>query len=195
MSRGSSESERVRAFFALKPNEQLGTILIRQLIGLKKTLPESSVRWVWPDNLHLTLRFLGSADLDSQLKPLVLRSFALATLIKPFTIRIGSPRLFPDAHRPVVIASEIESSGPLCKLVKRIESEVSGQGFPAETREFRPHLTLGRIKRGRGSRIRLEASDAPGVEWKVDDFVLMRSETKPEGAVYSEIARFPLDLT
>ncbi len=130
------------------------------------------IRWVAADRVHLTLKFLGEVDEESE------RSIAEALVRAvvghaPFEARVTAPGAFPNIRRPRIIWLGLA---------------LADLGFEREQRAFRPHLTLGRVRRGRrvdSSALdslvrRTEVSDA----WQVDAMDLMRSHLLPTGAVY-----------
>ncbi|HML20073.1 MAG TPA: RNA 2',3'-cyclic phosphodiesterase [Aggregatilinea sp.] len=185
-----------RVFIAVElPNPPL-SLLSRTQADLKRQAPAGSVRWVAPEGIHLTLKFLGDVpvtDLDA------VRS-AMSEAARghtPFTLETGSLGCFPNATRPRVIWIGIERSrSALNALRDAVETHVAPLGYPTEDRPFSPHLTLGRVRpearRDALAKLGTLLSDKPTTEhetWTVDRISLMRSELKPGGAVYTEIGQ------
>jgi 2'-5' RNA ligase len=147
------------------------------------------VRWVRPEALHVTLRFLGEIDAIAT-APLAHRAAQELATLCPFALRLGPAELFPSPRRPRVVALGLEPTAPLVELAAAIERAVIAEGFPPEERPFRAHLTLGRVK-GR-SFPSVAALAPPAAELKVEQAVLFRSELSPGGSRYTPLERVPL---
>ncbi len=165
--------------------------------GLKKDLAGAfaGASWVRPENIHLTLKFLG------ELSPA--RAGEVAEVLKgtaeglePFTLRASGVGGFPNLTRPRVLWVGIEESEALLSLYEEIEQALSYIGIEKETRPFRAHLTLCRTRPATepgaiGSFTRLLGRDID-VDFSVDAFDLFKSVLKPGGAVHSIINSIPL---
>jgi len=118
----------------------------------------------------------------------------------PFTFTVGGVGCFPNLRRPGVVWVGVqEDSGALAALQRAVEKGLKPLGFEAERRAFHPHLTLGRTRKGIHSfdQRRLgEVIAAAGVgelaQVHATSFRLMRSDLRPDGAIYSAMAEFPL---
>ena len=151
------------------------------------------VRWLPPEGIHLTLKFLGevAGEREAELRAALARAGARARGL-PLAIRgFGA---FPDVRRPRAIWAGLAPEPALELLQHGIEREFAGLGFPTEGRAFRPHFTIGRAARDpkTGAFRRLEAAleslrfaDTALAE-TVD---LMRSTPQPGGAVYQVLHR------
>lgn len=152
----------------------------------------STVRWTRPENLHLTLRFLGHVERGRlpQLRA------ALQTVDLPsFYVRAGGCGLFPEQGSPRVIWAGIAKGAHTCaELAERVGHSLIPLGFEAEKRAFKCHLTLGRIKRVANDDwvtcLRRAAGLWPG--FKADRFVLWESQLTQAGPVYSLVEEFLL---
>ena len=100
-------------------------------------------KWVRPENLHVTLKFIGQTD-PGKLDSIVA---ALARVRSPQEIRLHFRGIgfFPSANRPRVMWGGMEASENLAALAHDVDQQVATLGFPAEERAFKPHLTLARI--------------------------------------------------
>lgn len=154
---------------------------------------QSKVRWTRPGNWHLTLKFLGEVD-DSRVDDIIA---ALNELEFPaFDIRPGGYDCFPNIKWPRVIWMAIRKGAHPCgALAGAIDSAMAELGFKPESKSFKSHLTLGRVKKhGRddwASCLRPASQTVfPGI--RVDRFVLWRSELRPDGAVHTPLKEFPL---
>lgn len=104
------------------------------------------VRWVDPDAIHLTLKFLGEVE-DAREADVRCGLVAAAAGAKAFPLALEGFGAFPTPQRPRVIWVGCEAAPPLELLQHRLEQEMARIGFPLEGRPFQPHLTLGRAKR------------------------------------------------
>jgi len=189
----------VRAFIAIPLPESLLTHLGRVQRRLEREVPPRSVRWIRPEGIHLTLKFLGDTPLEKV--PRIRAALeAVARHAPPCAFTVGGLGCFPNLRRPRVIWVGVqEPTGRLAALQDAIEEVVAPFGYPPEGRGFTPHLTLGRVSRraSRSDAARIgEVISATEVgqlgEVPADRFVLFRSVLKPTGAEYSVLAGFPL---
>ncbi len=155
-----------------------------------RTLREEGlpVRWVEPDNLHLTLKFLGEirperlADVEGAVA-------RVAATTQPFTLVMEGFGAFPTVRRPRVIWMSAQATPELRCLKQDLEWALADFGFEAETRAFHPHVTLGRADPGdRAGAFRtldemLARFDVTS-EVAVRTVDIMRSHLSKEGAQY-----------
>ena len=153
------------------------------------------VRWVRAEGIHLTLKFLGET------KEALLGSIqeGLARCVReesPLRLLAGEAGLFPERGAPrlvwVPVGGDLDGAR---RLAVAIDREMVRLGFPAETRPFRPHLTLGRVKdrMTAGERSGLaKVAGRPGGAFPVDECILFESVLRPDGAVHTPLGRFPL---
>jgi 2'-5' RNA ligase len=190
--------EIVRAFVAIELPEPIKAILSQLQNELKKN-KIAPVKWVAPEGIHLTLKFLGNVDAGEIPK----LSEALSEAVKgvvSFNLELGNPGAFPNIHSPRVVwvglAGELEW---LRSLNNNIERVLIPLGFSAEQRAFSPHLTLGRVREDASSDERRRLGERVGLlkiegksSFRVDSLSLMRSTLTREGAIYSRLASFEL---
>jgi len=165
------------------------------------------VAWTRPENLHVTLKFLGNVARD-RLERLAPRLAEVAAGRSPFTITCAGVGAFPSLARPRVLWAGADAR-PLAALATDVDQACAAEGFVAETRPFHAHCTLGRVRvpgGGRGQRdgprqatadlvalhAHLGAERAPlfGVS-PASALVLFRSDTSASGARYTALATFP----
>lgn len=179
----------IRAFFAI----ELGDAARRAAAELARWLREApggeGVRWVRPEALHVTLRFLGDVD-PARAAPLASRARLELAALSPFVLRLGPAELFPTPRRPRVVALGLEPAAPLEALAAAVERAVVAEGFAPEPRAFRPHLTLGRVRDRRFPSV--AAAPLPAQELAVRESILFRSELSPGGSRYTPLERIPL---
>jgi 2'-5' RNA ligase len=141
------------------------------------------LRWTMPGQLHLTVKFFGpEPDADA------LAEFVTDAVRRraPFSLSLGGGGAFPNARRASVLWLGVrEDGGALTALAESLG--------PLD-RPYRGHLTLARAPKARDLRAAVAALDARGDSdaWTVDEIVLFDSETRSDGAVHTEIARFRL---
>ena len=192
-------TEPIRTFIAIELTDALHRALADAQAQFKRDHAARWVRWVAPDNIHLTLKFLGDVDAD----PMPTLQHALADVCvgyAPFTLTIGSAGAFPNPRRPNVVwigaRGQIEVAA---QLAQKIDGACVALGFPREERPFTPHLTLGRVKRDAlpserqlvGAMIE-HAQIGDLAELRVERVSVMKSELKPKGSAYTKLAEIPL---
>jgi 2'-5' RNA ligase len=170
---------------------------VRVAVGRWRAQLESDVRgwrWVRPEGIHLTLRFLGEVDehRDRSARDGWRR---VAGTVEPFRVRLGELGCFPERGAPRVLwagIDEVEPGGALARLASGLEATARERGWEGEARPFRAHLTLARRAR-EGHPDRLSPSHAPprGEGW-VKEVVLFQSRLDRSGARYTALASFPL---
>ncbi len=182
----------IRTFIAIPLPEELVTKLGVLQKELKKDIKNAS--WVRPENIHLTLKFLGeistelTAEVAVALKP-------AARGHRPFMLKTLGVRGFPDKNRPRLLCLDIEDSGALTSLYEDIETALSRIGIGEEPRPFRAHLTICRfrLKRGRQEPF----TGGPGrdidMEFRVKSFEILKSVLEPGGALHSVIETIELN--
>jgi len=146
------------------------------------------MKWVPADNLHLTLKFLGEAP-PTRRPEIEAAVTAAVRGARPFTLGVGGFGAFPAVERPRVIWVGCEGIPALELLQHQVEVETERIGFPGEAHPFRPHVTLGRAKRGatpaRFRRLdRLLGDLMLDGEFAVQSLDLMESRGGPDGSVY-----------
>jgi len=195
---GLARTERLRAFVAIELPEEIRAYLSNLEDRLKSGKP-SFVRWVDPEGIHLTLKFLG--NVASERLPQITGALGEAVQgFPPFRLRVSGLGLFPGKERPRVVWVGLEGDvEKLTTLQRRIEHTFLPLGFPKEDRDFTPHLTLARLREGApigearrfGGEV-MEARFEASPYFAVDSISLMRSTLTPSGAIYSRIASYPL---
>ena len=184
----------IRAFIAVEidsPNKQK----LSELIALfKKT--DTDVKWVNENQMHLTLKFLGNIE-EIKVQEV---SRALESIIKDFkkfTISFSKIGAFPNINKPRVVWVAIdEGKGTLKLLADKIESRLEKIGFEKEKREFKAHLTLGRVKSLKNISQLTEVIQKTGFQSqdkiKISALILFQSTLAPKGAIYAPLAEIKL---
>ncbi|HOF41059.1 MAG TPA: RNA 2',3'-cyclic phosphodiesterase [Candidatus Hydrogenedentes bacterium] len=147
--------------------------------------------WVRPENMHLTLRFLGDIDED-QVQMAGERLDRDCRGISPFSLVVESAGAFPNPRRPSVIWAGVGPlDGGLSELQAVTEQVATGIGLKPEKRPFRPHLTLARVRRpeeaGDVGHALAILANFRGEAFAVSGVTLFSSTLTPKGAVYKRI--------
>ena len=187
----------MRVFLALDLPDQVIAHLGEVAGELKATLPENAIRWVKPESIHLTLKFLGEVkpEFVDQVKEVV-RPIAQET--QQMQMSVGGFGVFPGPGRPRVLWIGVqEETGSLESLRDELEAAFEPFGFERERRSFTPHLTIGRVKRGANRREkeaikeRIKVVDVGKLAvFKSPNLTLFESELGPGGATYRVLHRF-----
>jgi 2'-5' RNA ligase len=183
----------LRAFFAVELPERLrGGIAALQS---ELAVTGESVRWVRPESLHVTLRFIGEIPVPTAES--LGREFATGVApVPPFELEVRGAGCFPRSGPPRVLWVGLrQGTDQLTALFRHLEDNLRRLGFPPERRPFAPHLTVGRVRGRGGARLRSALERFRDHQWgrlAVDEFVLMESHLSPAGARYSPVHRFPL---
>jgi len=156
---------------------------------------EKALRWVAPERIHLTLKFLGDVDMARVAAVNALLEDAASA--RPFALTAGGLGVFPSVKRPRVLWMGVTGeTARLIDFARLIDARLADLGFEPEKRRFRAHLTLGRFK-GKTDPKRLtdvlvSAAGNEGVAFTADRVILFQSELKPTGAVHTPLAAYPL---
>jgi RNA 2',3'-cyclic 3'-phosphodiesterase len=139
-----STHEPLRLFFAIELNAELRRALSQLIDELKQEPWGHRVRWMHPENLHVTLRFLGNTN-PTLIPNLVEQTHKAIKKIEPFPLQLHNIRFFPSPTAPRAIAADIIPTSELFELAYSLEEVAAKLGFTPETKPYLPHLTLGRI--------------------------------------------------
>lgn len=190
-----TESRGVRSFLAVLLPDELRRRVAAAAADLRQRCPR--VAWVRAENLHLTLRFLGSVD-EGTLGRARDALAAVAETTAPFTVTLAGLGGFPRGRAPRVVWVGVATGAEaLAALHARLEGALAERRIPPEGRPFHGHVTLGRARDPRGApelagslAARSEQfEEVPFGEVVVEAVHLMRSDLDPGGARYSVLAR------
>jgi 2'-5' RNA ligase len=156
----------------------------------------AELRWVAPENLHLTLQFLGAVP-SERVEPIEAALREVAASGRPLSLEVKSAGGFPNARRPRVVWLGLSGDvAALETLAAELGRRLAPLGFPPEERAFSAHLTVARARDPRGAPgiagALAAAGEAEPVPWRVTDLVLVESHLSPKGPRYEAIARAPL---
>ena len=186
MSGCEAESPFIRAFVAVEVPLAVRRALVARQAFLRKA--ETHVAWVPLTNLHLSLAFLG--DIPSiMVEMLALALDETAASNAPFVCVVKGLGTFGGSRAPRVVWAGLAPCPPLMRLQRELVGHLGGLGVDVESREYHPHITLGRIRSPRSADRLVKAADAAREdllgEVPVESVALMRSRLCPAGAEYT----------
>lgn len=189
--------DHVRLFVACEIPDDVKEAIGETIEGLRKK-SGPAVRWIKPEGVHVTLKFLGEVPV----KKLPAIKLAIQEAVvghSPFELEFSNIGTF--GGREGLRIMWVGIAGDVLRLealVRAVNAALTVVGFEPERRPFRPHLTLGRVRDEIGTRQRAEIevavgkTEVPGVSWRTSQVSLMRSRLGPGGASYEVLATFPL---
>jgi 2'-5' RNA ligase len=181
---------KLRAFIAIELDAALRRATVAAIRSLRESPGGDRFRWARPETLHVTLRFLG--DIEPARVPALGQALrAEAAGVAPFALELGALGAFPSLRRPRAVFFHIGPEAPLAALAAAVERAVVAAGFSPETRPFRPHLTLGRARRGHSAPVTASVTP-PGDSPVVDEIVLYRSQLARSGATHTPLDRIAI---
>jgi RNA 2',3'-cyclic 3'-phosphodiesterase len=181
----------MRLFVALK----IPTEVRKNLAALVRSLREISpqTRWVRPENLHVTLKFIG--EVSAEKVAAVRAALSGMRFQRPAALEFCGFGFFPNEKHPRVFWAGIEASPNLKTLAADIDAATEKLGIPREKRPFSPHLTLARFEPPRlPEKLRAAIQENAGCKFgslNADEFHLIESRLKPSGAEYTTVESFP----
>ena len=186
-------SNKLRIFVAIEIPASIQSGLSLLIESLRDSSGDARIRWVKPKSIHLTLKFIGDVTPGSVSKI----TESLETIVvkrSKFEITVGGLGCFPNWHKPrVVWVGVSEDSGELATLQKEVDLALEPLGIMHETRPYHAHLTVGRVKNpGEIGKSFSEMEIGALGHMQVDEFCLIRSELRSDGAVYTNLATFTL---
>jgi 2'-5' RNA ligase len=184
-----------RLFIAIDLSPDVRRWLEKARSVLEPGMPAGTVRWVDPQGIHITLKFLGEVAVN-RIDGVCAAMGQAVSGESPFSLTVEGLGCFPNTARPRVVWAGVRAEPKLIGIQKRLEDILSATGFPRERRAFSPHLTLGRVKDGAnenqlqriGAAVESARMETPaGME--AGGLCLFRSILRPSGAEYSVLYR------
>jgi 2'-5' RNA ligase len=186
----------LRSFLAI----ELPKSIQKKIEEVQRDLKTShaDVKWVHPENIHLTLKFFGNIE-ESKVEPILQSIGRLIQKTLPFSMKVQGVGAFPHSKNPRVIwMGLMDGEEVLATVQKELEETLAKIGFEPEDRPFQPHLTLGRVKTSRGKDDLVGKMEKHREEEfgsvEVEEVVLFKSELKPTGAIYTPLRKLRLGL-
>ncbi len=184
-----------RIFIALKVEP--GETLLRLISSLKDELGSDDIRWTNPENIHVTLAFLGDTG-EETIEDLKIMLIARCIHLPEFDFILKGCGVFRTLNDPRIIWVGIDPSKNLIDLNKSVKDGLKELKITVEDRQFNPHLTLGRIKHLRKKDIlatlieKYQSSEVQVVS--VREVILYESILLKPGPIYKPLAKFKLKL-
>jgi len=178
----------IRTFIAL----EISNVIRNQITNIQKHLMNkgAELRWIKNDNIHLTLRFLGEIDNKNHDKIFEAMNNA-AEDTRSLNLSLTGLGMFPDENHPTVIwvgiGGEVEE---LRQMAEKCDYYLTVKGFEIKKRHFRPHITIGRIKKITDKNLfisELKDVEINRADFKVDRLNVVKSDLKPTGAIYTNL--------
>ena len=187
----------MRTFIAIDIDEGLRHTLMQ--VGESLSLPGDKVRWVEPENLHVTLNFLGDVP-DELINDVCGLVGEVARHIEPFEFRVSHISCQPQRGTPHMIWAAVEDpTGRMEKLNNELNLALGELGLRQEARKFRGHITLARINYVKDPQHLRAMAAEYGLDTfplqHADEVVAYTSQLTPEGPIYTPLARLPLGRT
>lgn len=180
----------MRLFVALEIPAAVRDNLATLVKDLRNSEPKA--RWVRPENLHVTLKFLG--ETPSEKLEDIRKALSAVHSEQPVELDFRGLGFFPDERRPRVVWAGVDASPNVQSLAASIDQALEKIGFPREDRPFTPHLTLARFSSPRiTEKLRAAMQQNMAREsglLKTNEFHLIESKLKPSGAEYTRLASF-----
>jgi RNA 2',3'-cyclic 3'-phosphodiesterase len=186
---------RIRTFIGV----DIGKAIRQRAVALQDALAQAGtqVKWVEPENIHVTLLFLG--EVDDREVPNVCRVVGeTVSRHQPFSMTIERVGCFPNPRRPRILWIGVgEGTQELCALHDSLEPPLMDLGcYRREERKYTPHITLGRVRSNGVVQPLAAALDAKaawkGGEIDVREILVMSSQLTPQGPIYSILSRAKL---
>jgi 2'-5' RNA ligase len=189
----------LRLFFAVELSREVREAAAAHVSRLRRDFPGARVSWPRPENLHLTLKFLGEVE-ATRVDSLWEAAAVAGAGVGPFSLTIEGTGTFPTHGLARVLWLGVrDGSDQLARLQFRLDKECAQAGFPRESKPFKPHLTLARLRALQRPEIVAALSETHrGTPFgphafQVTDFVLMRSELGPGGSRYTPLSHQRFD--
>ena len=186
----------LRCFLAI----ELPNAIQKKIEEVQRDLKTShaDVKWVHPENIHLTLKFFGNIE-ESKVDPILQSIGSLIQRTSPFSLKVQGTGAFPHSKNPRVIwMGLMDGKEILARFQKELEGILAKIGFEPEDRPFQPHLTLGRMKSSRGKdelvgKMEKHREEEFG-DVEAEEVVLFQSELRPTGPIYTPLGRLKMGL-
>lgn len=179
-----------RVFVAIDISEEARSKTSDYIRKLREKFPKVRVGWDKPENLHMTMKFLGETE-DAELAKLIQAVEKTAQKFTTFNLQIAETGVFPTPRQARVLWLGVkDKEGNLRKLNDVLENECERQGFAKERRQFKAHLTVARLKEKSNELVEAHLQQKfESEEFKVSEIVIYQSQLHPTGSIYSVISK------
>ena len=182
-----AQCDSLRCFVALFPAKETRSLLLQKIESVG--WDEDQINWTQPNNIHLTLDFLGAVD-SSEIESLVARLTTQLQSIPPLTISLKRFSLLPRQNKPRHFVCGIRPNFSLMCLHQSVALATKRYSQPQPDRAYFPHVTLGRM--AKGGAVHCPPWSGPEILWPVDGCALMKSVITEKEAFYETVSSFDL---
>jgi 2'-5' RNA ligase len=188
-----------RLFIGIDFDGETKKEIISIIDQLQKEFYNLPIKWTNPNNLHLTLKFIGDFPI-SKMELLNAKISSSVKEIKPFELNFTKPGVFPSKNNPKIVWLGFENNKSLSYIVENLNNNLQKIGLQRENKKFSPHLTIGRIKKN------LSIHNMEIINEKflcnklinfqnqlINEIILFESTLKPYGSIYTELTRYKLN--
>ena len=183
-----------RLFIAADISEEARTAASGVIVLMRREFPVKGVSWSKPENLHITIKFLGDTEPERESK-LVDTLSGIAASTPSFRLQLGKPELLGKR----VLSIAVRSASPtVFSLEMAIDTACERLGFERGGRRFHPHLTLARIRQPENAREfgkRFLQTQIESLSFELHEIILYESELGPGGSVYRKVSAFELSTS
>ena len=186
----------IRAFIAIPVPEPVVMYLSDLINNFQKQFSENSIKWVEPNNIHITLKFLGdisTSSLEKLDKELRSKNFS------SFSLEINKVGAFPSIYKPRVIWVGTTTNPILMKINDHVQLVTEFINTGEENKSFSPHLTIARIKPGIKNEsfeslkhLLVKNRNLGSLKFEINKYCLFQSKLTPNGPKYSELGSYKL---
>ena len=189
----------MRTFIAVDFSPEVIRKINNVITFFKTQTPEKALKWVAPENLHLTVKFLGDVP-DNKIEQVKMLINQSLQNVKSFEIGVEGLGMYPNPGSPRVVWLGITCGEPLKEIKKKLDLQLQKADIEPERRSFSPHLTIARVRRNADKQTVKEIGEALS-KFKVDSLgkcrinhvILYKSELTPKGPIYSPLLSSPLN--
>ena len=188
----------IRSFIAIELSDEARSVLADLQNRLKAVVPPKTVRWTAPQNIHLTLHFLGEVEVN-EVEQVSRAVKTAASHCRPFSLTLTGLGCFPNTRRPRIVWVGVRGETELLVALHQTLGEgLKVIDFKPEVRPYSPHLTIGRVKNGLPPRQLTQLGEVLDQEIRligelatlnVVELSLIKSELTPSGPVYTPLTR------
>jgi len=181
----------IRTFLALPIPEQIKNYFKNMLVPIVNK--QDKINWVKPENIHITLNYLGETDSD-KIEEHALRIESVVNTFPSFQLGTTDTGIYPHANAPRVLwVGSMPYDPTLNAFKQKLDKELLQLGYALDNRPFQPHITLARVKTiSRKSTFihKFLSAEVREFNFEVDTVVWMKSTLTPVGAEYEELKSF-----
>jgi len=184
----------MRLFIALPVSKKIKYRIESLQKELNAVLKESNIRWISPENMHITLVFLGNVE-NNEVTKIIKAVEDAAFYSESFEVEVKGVGVFPKLRRPRVIwIGCVDDKDQILYLKKAIDNELNKLGYIKEKRKFNAHITIGRIKQANYKEVEnvLNNTEEAFGKMEISEVRLIESFLSPAGAKYNVIENIQL---